>query len=342
MKKIIFSLCLILFLLTAKPVVAEDFNGLGQNNKFGIHISSENDLNDAATLVNSNGGSWGYVTLVIREDERDVERWNRAFIKMSEKKLIPIIRLATNQDATGWRKPREEDALAWVEFLEKLPWPTQKKHILIFNEPNHKNEWGGEINPEEYAHVYRSFWEEFKKSDPDFMVLPGALDLAAPNSKSTMDALDFWHKMYEEDDLIFTLFDGWNSHSYPNPGFCGSPKATGRISIQGYLWEIESLKKFYLNPNLPIFITETGWGCSLLSEKNISDNYKYAFDEVWSDPQVAAVTPFILNYPNRPFISFSFKNQNGQFFDSYEAIKNLPKTKGEPALTQKIKKKIRN
>ena len=44
------------------------------NNKFGIHITDENDLDEARALINSSGGDWGYITLVIREDERDVKR----------------------------------------------------------------------------------------------------------------------------------------------------------------------------------------------------------------------------------------------------------------------------
>lgn len=335
MKKILFSILLeffAVFLIFARPTNAQTNFEFKQNNKFGIHILSENDINDASALVNSNGGSWGYVTIVIREDERDLKRWTRAFTRMNEHKLIPIVRIATSQQETLWRKPSPADALDWVKFLEQLPWPTEKKHVMVYNEPNHSSEWGGEINPKEYARVYRTFWEEFKKSDKNFVVLPAALDLTAPNGKNTMDAIDFWQKMYEEDDLIFTLFDGWNSHSYPNPGFCGSPQDTGRTSIQGYLWEMENLKKLYLNPSLPVYITETGWGCNLLTEKTISENYEYAFNHIWSDPQVVAVTPFVLNYPNQPFAHFSFKNQSGQFFDFYEVIKNLPKIKGEPKL----------
>jgi len=30
------------------------------NNFFGIHILDENDLDDAAKLINSSGGDWGY------------------------------------------------------------------------------------------------------------------------------------------------------------------------------------------------------------------------------------------------------------------------------------------
>jgi hypothetical protein len=41
-----------------------------QGNKFGIHILSANEIEKAKELVNSNGGDWGYVTVVIRDDQR--------------------------------------------------------------------------------------------------------------------------------------------------------------------------------------------------------------------------------------------------------------------------------
>jgi hypothetical protein len=43
------------------------------NNKFGIHLAvpSREDEQSAAKLVNSHGGSWGYVTLVIQDNDRN-------------------------------------------------------------------------------------------------------------------------------------------------------------------------------------------------------------------------------------------------------------------------------
>lgn len=43
------------------------------NNKIGIHLAipSHEDLSKAAELVNSSNGDWGYVTLVIHEDDLD-------------------------------------------------------------------------------------------------------------------------------------------------------------------------------------------------------------------------------------------------------------------------------
>src|SRR3990172_10956744 len=75
------------------------------NNKFGIHLTQEADLEEASKLVNSSGGDWGYVTIVIRKDERDTRRWQNVFNQMRRLHLIPIVRIATMQLDGGWEKP---------------------------------------------------------------------------------------------------------------------------------------------------------------------------------------------------------------------------------------------
>lgn len=298
------------------------------NNHFGIHIINEQDLDNAAQLVNSNGGEWGYVTMVIREDERDINRWTNVFRKMSELKLIPIIRIATRMESNGtWAKPSKDQAIPWVDFLNDLPWPAKERYVVLFNEPNHAKEWGGGINPEEYAAVSRHYWEEFKKANPNFSVLPAALDLAAPDGDKTMNATTYFKKMYDADNFIFTIFDAWNSHSYPNPGFSGSPFDTGKMSIRGFEWELKHLSQYYLSASIPIFITETGWK----DTSNAGEYYKIAFEQVWNHPNVRAVTPFLLNYRQPPFDTFSWIDPvTNEFRPQYEAVQLLSKPAGSP------------
>ena len=298
------------------------------NNHFGIHIMGEQDLEDAARLVNSNGGEWGYVTVVIREDERDVNRWTNAFKKMNELKLIPIVRLATKMQSDGiWAKPSQDQAIPWVDFLNSLPWPTKERLVVLFNEPNHAKEWGGAITPEEYTVISRHYWEEFKKTNPDFSVLPAALDLAAPDGSETMNATTYYKRMFNADQYIFTIFDAWNSHSYPNPGFSGSPYDTGKMSIRGFEWELKHLAQYYLPASTPVFITETGWLNSAMAD----DYYKIAFEQVWNHPNIRAVTPFLLNYRQPPFDDFSWRDPiTNTFRPQYEAIQLLPKPSGSP------------
>jgi len=75
----VFTITVILILISSTNIKAAENPLSVPNNSFGIHILDENDLEDAAKLVNSGGGDWGYVTFVIRSDERDSKRWQKVF-----------------------------------------------------------------------------------------------------------------------------------------------------------------------------------------------------------------------------------------------------------------------
>lgn len=323
----VFSVLTLVFFLIPKTAAAER-----PNNKFGIHIFDESDLPDAAALVNSSGGEWGYVTIVIREDERDHDRWQKAFDQMRRLKLIPIVRLATKMGQDSWKVPTKEEAVNWAGFLNSLNWPVKNRYIVLFNEPNHAKEWGGKVNPAGYAEIARYYDETLKKFSKDFFVMPAGMDLAATNSGDTMDAENYLERMHDEDNYIFTIFDGLAVHAYPNPGFSGQPTDTGKKSIQGFQWELNFLADRGADPNIPIFITETGWvrpqdGGS----DRLTNDYKYAYENVWNGDQIKAVTPFLLNYATAPFSQFSWKNaQNNSYYPQYYGVQGIAKVKGKP------------
>src|SRR3989344_492451 len=139
LKKIIrvFTITVILILISSTNIKAAENPLSVPNNSFGIHILDENDLEDAAKLVNSGGGDWGYVTFVIRSDERDSKRWQKVFDKMRRLHLIPIVRIATNQMEDGWEKPSFDEIDGWVSFLSSLNWVVKNRYVVIGNEPNH-------------------------------------------------------------------------------------------------------------------------------------------------------------------------------------------------------------
>src|SRR3990167_3647177 len=103
----LFLIVLSLFVISASSVHAFYDPMSRKNNKYGIHIIDENDLTSASALVNSTGGDWGYVTLVIPENERKWEKWQSAFSEMRRLHLIPIIRLATRLEGDTWAMPEE-------------------------------------------------------------------------------------------------------------------------------------------------------------------------------------------------------------------------------------------
>lgn len=306
------------------------------NNKFGIHILEQSDISDAGKLVNSTGGRWGYVTLVIRDDQRQLEQWSSFFKELRTNHLIPIVRIATHVENSTWVKPNKEEAKRWSSFLDNLNWPTKNRYIVLFNEPNHAKEWGNSIDPAEYAEIASIYIRSLKLTSNEFFILNAGFDLAASNIEGeTADALWYWEKMEEHSPGIFNLFDGWSSHSYPNPAFSASPYKTGRSSIVGYKFEQEYLKDRFDVEFKPVFITETGWvtGKYGVPETQAAQYYKIAYDEIWTDDNLIAVTPFLLNYPEDLFASFSWKDKDGKLKEQYISVSSLEKQEGQPVLS---------
>lgn len=333
LKKIFFGLFLIFCLLKAGPVWAD-------NNKVGIHILETSDVDKASQLVNSRGGDWGYVTIVIREDDLKKEKWQKFFDDCRRLHLIPIVRLATHmENGRGfWAKPKLEDLEKWPEFLNQLNWPIKQQIVTIFNEPNHSKEWGGEINPQEYALVLEKMIDLLKKENNNFFVLNAGLDQAADGWNGTLDEVVFLQQMVQAVPDIFNKLDAWASHSYPNYGFVGLPDDKGRATIKGYQWELQWLRNLGLNKELAIYITETGWphqeGLAtepqFYQSEKVAQFFQKGFEYWEKDSRVKAVTPFVLNYPDLPFDHFSWLKNDGRHYEQFNQVLGISKTKAVP------------
>jgi hypothetical protein len=288
------------------------------------------DFTEASKLINGKTGNWGYVTLVIQENDRDIRKWQDIFEQLREKHLIPLVRLATSPQGEVWRRPEEKDAKEWVDFLNKLNWVIKKRYVILFNEPNHATEWGGEVDPENYSKVALSFAKELKNSHKKYVVMLAGMDAAAPSYPTQYeDSGEFIKRTFKETSLK-DYIDAWASHAYPNPGFSGSVWDTGKKSIRGYEYELSLLKELGIEKELPVFITETGWKEGKVSESTIAENYKIAFEQIWGeDNRVWAVTPFVFKYLSEPFLGFSWLKDSG-YSAQYDTVKDLPKQKGNP------------
>jgi len=313
------------------------------NNIHGIHLAvpTESDLEAAAKLVNSNGGDWGYITLVIQDDDLDYNKWQGVFNKLRQLHLIPLVRLATHPDGENWAVPKSEEVDRFVGFLNSLNWVVRNRYIILFNEPNHGAEWGGAVDPEGYAKVVLEFASKLKASNPDYFLMLAGLDQSPPESPPRyLSVTSFYQRMIEEfGPANFEKYiSGLASHSYPNPGFSASAAANGWGSVRGYEAELEYLKQLGVKKTLPVFITETGWKRDALGEGQVAQNYVYAYNEVWeNDSRIWAVTPFLLNYQTDPFLGFSFqKPGESAYYEQYIALQNLSKDAGNPIQIEKV------
>ncbi|MGB9707490.1 MAG: hypothetical protein ACPL1D_01925, partial [Microgenomates group bacterium] len=185
-----------LFIIHFHPVFAQE----PQNNIFGIHLAQPHleGLKKVKELVNSSGGDWGYVTLVIQENDRNLQKWQEIFDLLRQYHLIPIIRLATKFEGENWRRPTLSDISSWVEFLDSLNWVVKNRYIVLFNEPNHASEWGGVVDPQDYGKVAFAFASALKKKNQDFFVMLAGFDASSPHQPP---------KYWDEEKYLKNLFN---------------------------------------------------------------------------------------------------------------------------------------
>lgn len=329
MKYLATLLAIITYLLTASPVLGLYDPRTVPNNKAGVHILSPDEISSAAKIVNSNGGDWGYVTVPVQAGDRDKTKWQEFMHQAKEKHLIPIIRITTIPQGGTWATGHDTDLVDFANFLGELDWPIENRYIVLFNEVNRSTEWGDKVDPAKYASIVKNAFSIFKERSPNFFLLGPSLDAALPNSSTSLSAQSYLSRMAAADPLIWSYFDGWSSHSYPNPGFVASAKKTGLQSIVGYKSELAFLK---LAPK-PVFITETGWDQTKLSGNVLALNWSTAWSIWQNDPNVVAVTPFIL-HGGEQFAQFSLTNQAGEYGASGQSFFNLPKSIGEPKVIE--------
>jgi hypothetical protein len=341
MKNIRTNIVKLLLLLTLLTIISSNlgtahasYNPLSvPNNKFGIHILFPEEVSDAAPLVNSSGGDWGYVTIPIQVSDKNVDKWQKFMDDCARRHLIPLVRLATTGDyfvKSSWSEPSKYDVLDFANFLNSLSWPTKNRYIIVFNEPNRGDEWGGTPNPTTYAQILDYAAQIFKRANPNFFVISAGLDNGASNIPGVaIDEYQFMQEMNEAVPGVFTEIDGFASHSYPNPGF-SAPPSSYRMGIDSFAYQNNLIEQL-TGKRLPVFITETGWTSDKISDSTQANYYLDAFANYWSDSEVVAVTPFILRADSGPFVQFTFL-KNGSATAVYNSYKDMSKVKGQPQI----------
>ena len=298
------------------------------NNPIGVHILFPEEIEAAAKFVNSESGSWGYVTIPIQSTDRDRKKWQKFLSDASRLKVIPIIRVATFANGPNWAEPENFDLVDFANFLNDLSWPIANRYVIIFNEVNRSDEYGGLVSPENYADILINAIDIFKARSDKFFILPAGLDNAAANSNSSIKFDTYLNRMYERQPEVFNRLDGWTSHAYPNPGFSDHPAKSGNNKIDSFRYDLALVSRF-TGKKLPVFITETGWSNEKLPNDLIGSYVEFALSNVWNDSNVIAVTPFLLKAGTPPFSVFSLLDQNNNPRSDYYSFAKFSQ-KGDP------------
>lgn len=295
------------------------------NNKVGINVIRHFDthyLRAVSQIVNSSGGDWGYVTvLLLAEDRQNPQKIQRLLDDAYRFHLIPILRLATRHDGTVWAKPAPSEPEEWKRFLTGLKWHLPATYLIVGNEPNLAFEWGGQVNPGEYARYLKSFVDTFANERPRFKILNAPMDLSNQTKPGMMDDFEFLAAMKAEVPNIFWLLDGWASNPYHF--FEGRGV---RYTYRGYAQELD-----FIGVNLPVFIAESYIGFVDDREK-VAQYYETAFSYWLKDPRVVAATPHFYNPEARLFWMFNAEAAGNAVDLSPTALRlrQIPKVAGNP------------
>ena len=239
-------------------------------------------------------GPGGYVLQVLSDGNRDPARWQAFMAGARNNGLTPIVRLATRYDVRfgHWRAPIPDRTLDsyhrvaanYRKFLDGLRWPPGERVVVVGNEPNRGDEWGGRPSPAQYARFLRDVSAALRPGG--YTVLNAALDAYCPNTNGAriegvryLDAESFMDGMRRAEPSFPSWIDGWASHAYPQGPFSAPPweqafqvdmlngaENPDRLvppgefnrGINGYAFELAKLAS-YGAPTLPVWVTETGW-----------------------------------------------------------------------------------
>jgi hypothetical protein len=317
---------------TAAPSISPATAAPHSHNKLGIHLLLDDGrhqwpterwaehLQSARDLV----GEWGHVVELVRSDDLDPMKWQFFFDECARLHLTPVLRLATafDKDHNWWTAPpRDPDnrytstATAYAVFVSAIRWPTDAHYVVVGNEPNHGDEWGGRPDPIAYARFLRDVSEALHAADQYVQVLNAPLDPFTPHTNGQpfvngmiyLDAESFLDGMLRSDPDVFSTIDVWGSHAYPigplsagpweqsfqidlingasNPDHLDPPPGLFNRGVNGYEWELYKLASYGVR-ELPVMITETGWRHAETTDPSAADNGRE-----W--PTVARVAEYV-------------------------------------------------
>jgi hypothetical protein len=313
-------------------------------NKRGIHLLLDDGRGRWDTSVwgehlqyaRQTVGEWGYVVELIRLDDLEVDRWQFFMDLCAALRLTPVLRLATTYDRANrwWTAPVTDaqgsyEAIAhqYAAFVGGLRWASDEHYVIVGNEPNHGNEWGGRADPAAYARFLIEVSSAIRAADPQALILNAGFDPYTPHTGSQpfvdgmyyMDEESFLDGMIAAYPDVFSYIDVWASHSYPqgpftqppwiqsygrdmlndavNPQHSEPPTGIVNRGINGYDWERWKLATYGIR-NLPVMITETGWRHHESTDPNALDNA----------PQPLPDAPTIAQY-----IDLAFYGNNGRY-----------------------------
>lgn len=301
------------------------------NNIVGLNLARLHQpqfISVASDIANANGGSWGYVTILLTREDRDLPtatyELQQLLDRCFEAKLQPIVRVATAFDMESgiWDRPTEDEPGRWRWLFEQVRWPNRLVWIIPANEPNLAREWGGAVDVLSYAHYLEQFLDTFAGVDR-FRVVNAPLNLSNPHQPPAMrDAFDFLSEHIDLTPDVFERLPAWASNSYRVDGFGDGARFTHR----GYEVELEAIGR-----DMPVIVSESGV-LNRQNEDEVAQFFVQAYRDWQADRRVIAATPLFWDPDSDDHWMFTLDQKGNIQTDSatYRALRSLPRVAGSP------------
>jgi len=306
----------------------------GDNNKYGVHLISPTDeeiQNACRFLANANPTGdeegWGgklILTLVKGQTDSDtVQRWH----DISRNEGCILIHPIKNSFGDPYWKPIDQDTITFfVELFKDLRPSSKHLFVILGNEVNRGDEWGGTCDGGAYARIAKSAAQQLKEAVPNIQIGLAGLDGYAPDSSFYCSQDKFLRDMVAaEPQLVDDYIDFQVVHEYPNADMTGS--------LQN-LWldEKNLLKSLGVKKDLPIVVSEIAWKRHRgLSAPESAARLADGMADLNDRPEIWAITPFVYKFCGQPFEPFSLIDCAGDKPNVvFNAVVGLPKVKGDP------------
>ncbi|MGC9398472.1 MAG: beta-galactosidase [Anaerolineae bacterium] len=250
------------------------------NPKAGVHTRLIDEVEEwkiqrTLVMVREMGTSWivEYFPWAYIEGKENTYDWSHSDMIVAHAKNQGLQVIARLGMVPAWARPDPEIRETTTTYLDEdhyrdfanfvadfvARYRGDVEHVIIWNEPNLRFEWGYRpVDPEGYVRLLQSVYPAAHGANPEVVILGGALapTLEPEDGHAGLNDLRYLERMYEAGGAAY--FDALAAHAY---GLTFPPEAEPRADLLNFR-RVELLRALmvrYGDAEKQIFITESGW-----------------------------------------------------------------------------------
>lgn len=199
------------------------------------------------------GYDWAGADMVIQHARR------QGLTVVARLDLVPAWARPANSTDRYLDPEHYADYAAYVAAFAARYRPLGVRHLIIWNEPNLRFEWGERPpDPGAYAALLKVVYPAVKAVAPDAIVIAGALSPGSSidDGQSRMDDMQYLASLYDAEAGPF--FDMWAVHAYGGQEPPDAPPAPEKVNFRRIELVRELMDRFG-DGDKPMIITEGGY-----------------------------------------------------------------------------------